>query len=377
MTKMEDLEISIVGLGLWVPDKVVTNDAWPKEFVERAKSGDRSLNDIERSSDEQSAAILERHLKAEANDPFLGAVERRYAEPQETAAYASGQAGLNALVDALSNHSGAPMSVPLIDHVLTYDVVPDRVGMQTGAAVLKTIRDYTAQNVMYSVLDNTCASVSTQLAHAVGLLATHQAHAVLCTQSSVWTRTFMMTHPASPGVGDAASAFIVARSSRGLRACSNYGVGHPEHLDSVAWVRGMSGPNDPHDVPWYLAGGDFHMGSKRPAGVKELTRDTVIFGAKTVSRAAHDARIGDDEIAALCSVQPRGFIPDAIAERLNLCADSAPSTYERYGHIGASGVIANLIEARAQGLIKHGDHVALYGQGFGFTRTASILRSYE
>lgn len=356
--------ISITGLGLYLPRQIVTNDEWPTQFGKHAQGGDRTLNDIEPSTDPESAAILERDLKLEENDPFLGSKLRHRAFENELAADCAANAAREAVLDA-------NIDVSDIDTILTYAVVPDRVSMQDGAVIAKMLG--ISENVMYTIVDNTCASVSTQLAHAVGLISSGQAKNVLCTQTSIWCKTFPMTHPASPGVGDAATAFIVSWGE-GLQILSNHGVGHPEHLDSVAWVRGRSGDEAIKDDPWHKAGPDFRMGSLWTPGVKLLMRETVSFGANTIKSAAEKARIDVSKIDVLASVQPRGFIPGAIAERLGLSRDVAITTYDKIAHVGACGLIANLLEARKRDMIKNDSVVALYGQGFGFTRTASILK---
>jgi 3-oxoacyl-[acyl-carrier-protein] synthase III len=81
-----------------------------------------------------------------------------------------------------------------------------------------------------------------------------------------------------------------------------------------------------------------------------------------------------ERIAAIASVQPRGFIPHAISERLGLSRDRAVTTYERVAHLGACGAVFNLEEARARGAFEDGAIVAAYAQGSGFTRSAAVFR---
>ena len=54
----------------------------------------------------------------------------------------------------------------------------------------------------------------------------------------------------------------------------------------------------------------------------------------------------------LASVQPRRWVPAAIAEGLGLPARVAPQTYDRYAHLGGAGAVANLIAARDAGLLR-------------------------
>jgi 3-oxoacyl-[acyl-carrier-protein] synthase III len=131
--------------------------------------------------------------------------------------------------------------------------------------------------------------------------------------------------------------------------------------------------DDATDLPWWKCGGDFRIGSRDPARVKNLMRDTVTYGAQTIREASERASVPVGELAAIASVQPRGFLPGAIAERLGLPRERAATTYERVAHLGASGPVFNLVEARNRGMLPRGAKAAMYGQGAGFTRAAAVL----
>jgi 3-oxoacyl-[acyl-carrier-protein] synthase III len=78
-------------------------------------------------------------------------------------------------------------------------------------------------------------------------------------------------------------------------------------------------------------------------------------------------------VDVLATVQPRRWVPAAIAEGLGLAAERAPQTFDEYAHLGGAGVVMNLIAARDAGLLQRGATVALYAQGAGFTRAAALL----
>jgi hypothetical protein len=79
-----------------------------------------------------------------------------------------------------------------------------------------------------------------------------------------------------------------------------------------------------------------------------------------VRECAQRAAIPVDRIGILASVQPRGFIPPAIAERLGLERAVAVTSYDQIAHVGACGPIFNLDKARAQGRLARGTVIALY-----------------
>jgi 3-oxoacyl-[acyl-carrier-protein] synthase-3 len=356
------LTVAIVGIGTWLPEVVRTNDAWPPRFAERAhRDGDRTFNDIPPSEDLEAAAIVARDLAAEKHDPFLGARVRRIADAATTAAEAEAHAGLAALRDA----GVAPDDVDL---VLSNSAVPDRIGPATACAVSHRVG---ATRAVALSMDAACASSAVQLDIARAYVISGLARAVLLTQSHLLLRTMPMDHPASPGLGDGASAMVVAHG-RGFSIRSTFAITHGDQADTVTWLRGQ---DDVTDLPWWKAGGDFRLGSRAPERVKRLMRDTVTYGAETIRAAVDRGSATVTELSVIASVQPRGFIPGAIAERLGLPRSCAVTTYEDIGHLGACGPVFNLARARAGGRVPPGTLVALYGQGAGFTRAAAILEA--
>jgi len=353
------MTISIVGIGTWLPETVRTNDAWPPAFAERLRrGGDRTFNDIPPSEDPESAAIVARDLAHEADDPFIGAKVRRVADPTMTSPEAEARAGMAALHDA----GALPGDVDL---VLSYAVVPDDIGAVNPASVAHRIG---AKRATALGIEAACATAVSQLDIARAYITAGLANTVLLTQSHLILRAMPMEHPAAPGLGDGASALVVARGN-GFAIRSTFSVTHGEEFESIAWMRGQDAP------PWWQAGNDFRLGSRAPERVKWLMRDTVTYGADTIRTAADRGSTPVDRLGVIASVQPRGFIPGAIAERLGLPRSCAVNTYETIAHLGACGPVFNLMRARSDGRTAPGTLVALYGQGAGFTRAAAILEA--
>jgi 3-oxoacyl-[acyl-carrier-protein] synthase-3 len=354
------MTISIVGIGTWLPETLRTNDAWTPAFAQRLHGGDRTFNDIPPSDDPQSATIVARDLAAEAGDPFLGAKVRRVAEPTMTSPEAEARAGMAALRDA----GALPADVDL---VLSYAVVPDDIGAVNPASVAHLIG---AKRAVALGIEAACAAAVVQLDIARAYITAGLAKTVLLTQSHLLLRAMPMEHPATPGLGDGASAMVVARGN-GFAIRSTFSVTHGEECESIAWMRSQGGTAP----PWWKAGDDFRLGSRAPERVKWLMRDTVTYGADTIRAAADRASTPVADLGVIASVQPRGFIPGAIAERLGLPRSSAVTTYDAIAHLGACGPVFNLMRARHDHRTPHGTLVALYGQGAGFTRAAAILEA--
>lgn len=350
------MRAAIAGLGMWLPETVRENDAWPDALLEAAKRGDRTLVDVPRATDWVDA-ITQRHLARDAGDPFVGA-RRRHVATDEAAWDAEARAGRAALEDA-------SLEADQLDAVLSWSIVTDRPLLPTATKLAHALG---ATRAWGAGLDAGCASAITGLDVAAGLIESGRARHVLLTQSHLITRAFPMSHPAAPGVGDCATAMVVSASERpGVLTC--FAASHGAHWDAVTWVRGRDDESDP---PWWKAGGDYGPGSRAPEGAKGLMQNTVRFGVETCAAALERAHLDASEISALASVQPRGWIPEAIAEGLGVA--HAPTTFTRLAHVGGCGVVANLIEARRHGHAAPDRNVLLYAQGAGFTRAAAIVR---
>ncbi len=358
------MKAAILGMGRWLPATVRTNSAWPSDFAaQAAASAHRELADVRVSGrgDEVDAIVAE-YLASEEGDPFLGSKERRVADDSMTSREAEASAAEAALADAR-------VAASEIDVVLSWSLVPDRPMPPSGPWVAHRIG---ATNAFGIGVDVACATIIAQLVFAASLIESGRATKVLITGSHLATRTFPIMHPASPSVGDAATALVVGVSER-AGVLASYGLSHGEYYDAVAWRRGKD-----DDTPWYRAGGPMHMGSYDREGVRRIVQDTVRFGADTVREAMKRAHLPLSSLSAIASVHPRRWIPTAIARALGLPPEIAPQTYDTLAHLAGCGVVTNLIEARERGMLAPRDGepalVALYAQGAGFTRASVVLR---
>ena len=352
----------IAGMGQWFPERIRRNAEWPEAFTaaSQQRQGDRMLVDVPADAErDPSLRIVQRYLAEEDGDPFLGTRERRVADDAMTSSRAEAYAAEAALADAKLNAAD-------VDAIFSWALVPDRVMPSNACRVADLVG---ARRAWAASIDVACASPVAQLNLAAALIEAGRAETVLITQSHLATRTFAMSHPAAPSVGDGAAAMLVTASAeRGIHR--THSVTHGQYYDAVVWCRGRTDETDP---PWWQPGGAFSMGSRDPASTRLLMQDTVPTGARTVAELAHLAGFAVDSIATLVSVQPRRWVPLAIAEALGLDPAVAPQTYEQYAHLGGVGPIVNLIAARNAGRLTPGARVVMYAQGAGFTRAAASL----
>jgi 3-oxoacyl-[acyl-carrier-protein] synthase-3 len=353
------MNATIAGLGEWLPETVRKNDAWPADFAQPKGAGeDRVLADVSAvGSDDPCDRILARHLAAEAGDPFLGTRQRRVADDRMSSWEAESRAARAALEDARIHARD-------VDVVMAYAAVPDHISPPSATRVAHAIG---ATRAYAPGVHTACASAIVQLELAAALIESGRARTVLLTQSFLMTRVVPLSHPASPNIGDAATA-VVVRASEHRGVLATHAVTSGEFYDAVLWRR-----RGEDQTRWFEAGGPMFLSTNDGAAARKLIQNTVRFGAQTVYELMDKARVPVQDLSVLASVQPRRWVPGSLAEALGLAPECAPDTFLERAHMGACGVVSNLIEARRRGMLREGSLVALYGQGAGFTRAAGLL----
>jgi 3-oxoacyl-[acyl-carrier-protein] synthase-3 len=348
----------ITGLGQWLPERVRENDEWPPEFLARgASSKQRELVDVDLERCDPADAIALRYFAEEANDPFLGTTRRRIASADMTTPEAESLAARQALTEA----SVDPAE---LDVVISWAAVPDRI---VPASAVKVAHMLGATRAQAYGMDAACATPIAQLEVATALIESGRAKRVLLTQSHLITRTFPMLHPASPNVGDAATAFVVCADSK-TSLLAAHARSQGEFYDAVTWCRGVA-----DEPPWWQTGPSYYLGSRDGAAARHLVRSTVRIGAETVRELLAIAQTDLDRVEVLSSIQPRRWVPRAISEALggNMIV---PQTFDELAHLGGCGLLTNLIHAKNEGILRPGTLVVLYAQGAGFTRAAALVR---
>lgn len=349
----------IIGLGEWFPDTVRTNADWSPELVKTfAEHLQRELVDIvdsEMNTDQYSAE----GFKSEMTDPFVGSVERRVAEFD----FPSYEAEILAAEDAIQK---AGIDRKEIGVIYSWSVIPDIVNLNAASLIGKRlgIDDFCGFG-----FEGACASPIGQLMIAKSLVDTGEMKYCLLTQSHLMTRSFPLSHPASPNLGDAATAIIVGPDSHeGHEILTTHARSHGEHYGTVAWKR----KEEPQS--WLLPGGSYYLGTFDRKMAKELVQMTVKMGAQTTIEALNKINLTPADLDFFISVNPRKWIPAAIVKYMGLTEDKTLNTFEKYAHLGGCGPVANLLEAEKRNLLKKDDIVAVYAQGTGFVRSSLILR---
>lgn len=181
-----------------------------------SSSSDRIFNDLQASTNDQIAKLSAPFLAQEATDPFMGVKERRVAHPDETVARSTSVAARAALEDAQLN----PWDV---DVVIANAVVPDYYPTQIAASVAHELK--CGRNVVAFDIEAACASPLVALEIAQNMLNKTSSAAtataddgpkvVLIVANHLMLRVQPMLHPACPGLGDGAAAWVVTTTCDG------------------------------------------------------------------------------------------------------------------------------------------------------------------
>lgn len=352
----------ISGMGKWLPKKIRYNNDWSSDFAGQSKKTSDEFKILSNvptiASDvpEKFKHIIVKYSSNDVNDPFFGSVERRVASEGETSVFAETEAGREAI-------KNAQVDPGEIDVVLSWSMVPEFL-MPSNAS--KVAGNLEIKNAWASAIDGACVSPLIQLQLAKSLIESGHAKNVLLTQSHLLSRTFPLEHPASPGIGDGATALLVSTS--GTQHIDVHCVTHGEFSDAIVWRR--------RDVNshWWKAGDDFYMGSCSKKKTKYLIENTIPIAVKTIHELLTTTNKKTNDVDLLACIQPRWWLPIALAEALEIDTNKAPSSFKRYAHLAGTGAIMNMIEARETGKISLGSTVVLYAQGAGFTRGAALVK---
>ncbi|RZJ26275.1 MAG: ketoacyl-ACP synthase III [Flavobacterium sp.] len=329
----------ISGLGYYVPDNVVTNDA---------------LSKIMDTSDEW---IQER----------TGIKERRHIIRGEDTTTTMGVKAAKVAIE----RSG--ISKNDIDFIIFATLSPDYYFPGPGVLVQ---RDLGLKTVGALDVRNQCSGFVYAVSIADQYIRTGMYKNVLVIGSEVHSIGLDMTNRGrgvSVIFGDGAGAAIISREedlSKGILSTHLHSEGqHAEELIVKApgmggrWVSDILKDNDPNDESYlpYMNG-------------QFVFKNAVVRFAEVINEGlqANDLQVSD--INMLIPHQANLRISQFIQHKFGLSDDQVYNNIERFGNTTAASIPIALTEAWEKGKIKSGDLVVLAAFGSGFTWGSAIIR---
>lgn len=329
---MSDSIAGILGIGMSVPEKVLTND------------------DLEKMVDTSDEWIRTR----------TGILERRLADPSQATSDLSSEAALMALEDA-------GIAAEQVDAIIVGTITPDMPFPSTACLVQNKIGAHSAAAFDLSA---GCAGFIYGLSVAKGFVESGIYSTVLVIGAEVLSRITDWTDRSTCVLfGDGAGAAVVGAVDRDSGA---------SRIMSVAIGADGSGARLIH-VP---AGGSLMPTSKETLRSKlhyiSMCGNQVYkFAVRIMGDAALEALsklgLGKQDIDCYIPHQANARIIESAARRLELPPEKVFLNIDRYGNTGAASVPIALCEAKATGFVASGDLVALVGFGAGLAWGAAIV----
>jgi 3-oxoacyl-[acyl-carrier-protein] synthase III len=356
----------IVGMGLWVPDEVRGNDAWPASFVERFHAHHRELAERDFTHIERHAGarpydeLYVKHALPHDRDPFKGTTERRICPPDMKTSECDALAVRQALSDARIDPEE-------IDLVLSSALVPDRLAPANAASIAHLCGMSRAAGIG---VEGFCSSAVAQLELAASMVETRRARFVVCVQSHILSRINDLESPMSPIFGDGSSAFVVGPVPEGRGLVHSLREGDGSLAGAVTYTYKRS----PERAWWQGGDGPMVPGTDDTAAAKRLARLALHYPIEIIRELCRTAGMPMDALACVAMIQPLVWYQAAVAEGLGIPEERVPSTYRSYGHLGSAGIVANLLAARERGVLRDGAPVVVYAHGAGISCFGALLR---
>ncbi len=356
----------VLGVAAALPGQVRRNDFWDDMPIDaRGDVFERPTAEMLRQQGVDPEVAP--RLAAEAEDPFLGAVERRVLEDgrrpsdleHEACELALARAGVAAdQIDLLLTFShlddvAAPSNTPLLAH---------RLGLRRDVLAIGAEREG--------------ASLPMHIELASRLIATGRYRHALVVQSAVTSRLSNPANMTARVLGDAAVATIIGPVPDG------FGFIEAGHVTLGEFHRmAQLLPIPEHwGEPWYA--GERHRSSltwqsPEPSLSRRMAAELASVFESVAVPLLERAGVEPSALDWLVSYEPRPWVPAAFCERLGIGTDRTISRFSEVGYPLAASLGLGLEHLVASSKLQSGDLVLLYAEGAGASSSAVLLRWYH
>ncbi len=321
---------AIVGWGMAVPQRVVTND----ELAQRIDTSDEWIR------------------------TRTGIAERRVVGPGEFTSTLATTAGREAL-------ERAGLSPTDVDTVIIATCTPDRPFPATACAVQANlgIPRATAFDLVAA-----CSGFLYGMHVATGLIRAGMSKTILLVAADIFTQLIDWNDRNTCVLfGDGAGAVVLRATEQPLGLISS---------EMGAWGEGETlmavdaGGTRLPATPELLAQGRQYVYMNGREIFKHAVREMSDSAERVVAAAGLDL----DQISLIVPHQANVRIIEAVARRLEVSMERVCVNLDRYGNTSAASVPIALYEAIEQGRVRDGDHLLLTAFGGGLTWGSAVVR---
>ncbi|WP_437981643.1 3-oxoacyl-ACP synthase III family protein [Sorangium sp. So ce117] len=353
--------VGILGIGVFLPEEVRTNDWWPEPVVERWRAQAReSLLRPEREPElpdlgPGARAILAGMASVEA-DPFRGVRERRVKAPGTEASDMEAAAARRAL-------AAAGVSPGEVDLLLSNSQLPDYLGQPTAARVHHLL-GLSPRCFTFGV-DASSNGFLSQLSVAEQLVRSGRARCALLVQSSGWQHLVPRELAHSAWFGDAATAVVVGPVRDGLGL-----LGQAHGTDGTlfeAMVVGTPGGRWYEGKPVTLYPAELRQAREMLIGIADR-------GKWVLDAALTEAALGPEDVGFYACHQSTAWFRAVTQAFFGLTNAASYDFFPRTGSLSACNIPFALAMAEREGHLQEGDVVATHAGGSGICFSSVVLR---
>lgn len=309
--------VSIKGIGSFLPKNVVTND------------------DISKKVSTSDEWIYNK----------LGIKERRVASINETTTYLGYQAALRAI-------ENSSIEIDDIDMIIVATSSPDRISPSTACAIHNELK--IGRNIPSFDINAVCTGFVYAVSIAASLISTKAYKNILIVASETYSKHTDWKEQHSVFFGDGAGAIILGESEKGWLS---------HNITSNGGGTGMTGFQMPLDKPFIMNG-------------KEVWDQAIKVVPQSIKEILGETNLSVEDIKMVIPHQPSINILNIVASELGIGMDKVKTVMDKYANIAGSSIPIALEECIRLGEVKHGDKIVLSAIGSGWT-WGSILLNYE
>jgi 3-oxoacyl-[acyl-carrier-protein] synthase-3 len=323
--------VEFAGLGVAVPDRVVTN----AEFEKTLETSDQWI--VERT----------------------GIRERRVAPPEQSVAMLARDASLRALAQA-------GIGPDDLDAIVLATATPDRL-LPSTACDLQALLG--ARNAAAFDVSAACPGFLYALTVAEGLVASEQGSNILIVGAEKLSTIADPTDRSTAILfGDAAGAAVIRRASAGTRGVLSTFIKSDGNLANLLYRPG-GGASDPISAK-VVAERSHYL---KMAG-REVFKSAVLAMSDACDQALTRAGMTADQVDLLIPHQANIRIIEATAKHAGMPLEKVMINVDRYGNTSSASIPLAIDQAIAEGRVRPGSILLLVAFGGGFTWASAVVR---